>query len=144
MPAQTEVVLLRQLASYLVTPLFLADPTGTLVFYNEAAETLLGRSFDEAGEMRMEEWSSLFPVSDEHGSTPAHGTLPLIVALREQQPVSRIIRISRPGRPASALQVLAFPLVGEGRKCLGAVALTWRIDEPSGTGGHSCSHLLVG
>jgi len=55
MPTQIEVVLPRQFASYLVTSLFLADTTSTLVFYNAAAETLLGRSFDEAGEMGMEE-----------------------------------------------------------------------------------------
>ncbi len=37
MPPQQEIemILARQLASYLVMPIFVVDPAGTLVFYNE-------------------------------------------------------------------------------------------------------------
>ena len=39
MPQQEiEMILVRQLASYLAMPIFIVDPQGTLVFYNEPAE----------------------------------------------------------------------------------------------------------
>ena len=37
-----ELILMRQLASSLAMPIFLVDPSGNLVFYNEPAEQLLG------------------------------------------------------------------------------------------------------
>ena len=36
-----ELILTRQLASYLATPVFIVDAIGTLVFYNEPAEVIL-------------------------------------------------------------------------------------------------------
>jgi hypothetical protein len=44
-----QIILTRQLAGYLSVPLFLVDPKGDLLFYNEPAEALLGRRFDETG-----------------------------------------------------------------------------------------------
>jgi hypothetical protein len=41
-----EVILMRQLASYLAMPILLVDPAGTLLFYNEPAERLLGRRYN--------------------------------------------------------------------------------------------------
>jgi hypothetical protein len=55
-----QIILTRQLAGYLSVPLFLVDPKGDLLFYNEPAEALLGRRFDETGAMPAEEWSTVF------------------------------------------------------------------------------------
>ena len=52
-----ELILMRQLASYLAVPIFLVDPDGNLLYYNEPAERLLGRRYDETGEMPVAEWS---------------------------------------------------------------------------------------
>ena len=41
-----QIILTRQLAAYLSVPLFLVDPKGNLLFYNEPAEAILGRRFD--------------------------------------------------------------------------------------------------
>ena len=43
------LILARELASNLATPTLIADADGTLVFYNEAAGTLLGKRFEELG-----------------------------------------------------------------------------------------------
>ena len=53
-----ELILMRQLASYLAVPIFLVDPDGNLLYYNEPAERLLGRRYDETGEMPAAEWAS--------------------------------------------------------------------------------------
>ena len=48
------LILAREFASNLATPTLIADDQGTLVFYNEAAESVVGRPFAEIGEMPLE------------------------------------------------------------------------------------------
>ena len=44
-----EVSLARALAKSLVIPIFIVDPEGVLLFYNEPAETILGQRFEDTG-----------------------------------------------------------------------------------------------
>ena len=53
-----QIILMRQLAGYLSVPVFLVDPKGDLLFYNEPAEVILGQRFEETGRMPAEVWSS--------------------------------------------------------------------------------------
>jgi len=70
-----QIILTRQLAGYLSVPTFLVDPNGTLLFYNEPAEVLLGRRFDETGAMPAEEWSTIFaPVASFSVQSPCSGS----------------------------------------------------------------------
>src|ERR1700745_2950977 len=89
-----QIILTRQLAGYLSVPTFLVDPQGTLLFYNEPAEVLLGRRFDETGAMPAAEWSTVFsPVNGEGRPIPA-AELPLMIALTERRPAYRRFFIS--------------------------------------------------
>ena len=58
---------MKQVASYLAMPIFLVDLVGTLIFYNEPAEALLGRRYDETGDMPLEEWGTVFVPTDADG-----------------------------------------------------------------------------
>ena len=80
---EIELILARQLASYLAMPIFIVDPLGNLIYYNEPAEMILGRRFEETGEMPVEEWSTLFQPTDESGKPLAPKSLPLMVALTQ-------------------------------------------------------------
>ncbi len=122
-----EVILTRQLASCLATPIFLVDPAGTLVFYNEPAELILGQRFDETGEMPAEEWAAAYTVTDEHGGPIAPDQLPLMVALRENRPTHGRIRIVGLDNVRRLIDVTAFPLIGEDGRDFGAVALFWEV-----------------
>ena len=52
MPAyEIEIILNRQLADCLSIPVFITDTRGNLIFYNEPAEVILGKHYDETGEM---------------------------------------------------------------------------------------------
>ena len=62
-----EVILMRQTASYLAMPIFVVDPKGNLVYFNEPAEELLGLRYEEVGEMPAEEWSTIFVPTDKNG-----------------------------------------------------------------------------
>ena len=50
-----ELILARNLLTSLSTPALLVDHEAVLVFYNEAAAAVLGRSFEDAGRMTAEQ-----------------------------------------------------------------------------------------
>jgi PAS domain S-box-containing protein len=120
-----ELILVRHLASSLTTPLFLVDQAGTMVFYNEAAERVLGRRYDEAGEMSFEEWTSVFATRDEEGRPLSADDLPLVQALRTRRPAHARFDITGLDGSARTLEVSAFPIEAHGQQHLGAVALFW-------------------
>lgn len=126
---EIEVILMRQLASYLSMPIFVVDTEGTLLFYNEPAGALLGHQFDEAGEMPMEEWSTIFSPSDENGRRLPPDALPLVMALRQRQPAHRTFGITGLDGVSRKIEVVAFPLEGQGHRLLGAAAIFWGVDE---------------
>jgi PAS domain-containing protein len=120
-----ELILARHLSTSLTIPTFLVDIEGTLVFYNEAAEPLLGRRFDDAGEMAFEDWTSVYAVRDKSGRLVRSDENPLVRALRESRPIHVRVGITGLDGAARTLEVTAFPLVGQGDHRLGAVALFW-------------------
>ena len=120
-----ELILMQQLASCLAVPMLLLDPGGNVVFYNEAAERLVGRRFEETGEIPRDEWVSVFtPVSDS-GATIPLDTLPLAVAIRERRASHRAFRFRALGGEERRIEETAFPLEGQGGRFVGAVAMIW-------------------
>jgi len=126
---EIEVILTRHLASYLAMPMFIVDPVGNLVFYNEPAEGILGRRFEETGEMPASEWSTVFTPRDEAGAPLPPETLPLMIALNERRPAYRTFWISGLDGVPRHLEVTAIPLVGQSDRFLGAVAIFWEVTE---------------
>jgi PAS domain S-box-containing protein len=125
-----ERILVRHLGSRLAVPLFLVDTDGTLVFYNEAAEQLFGRRFDEAGEMTFDDWTTAFAVRDEAGRPIEIDEIPLVQALRKRRPAHSRFDITGLDGAVRTLEVAAFPLQGQGGTRLGAVALFWEAGAP--------------
>ena len=76
-----ELILLKQVAGYLATPMFLVDPDGNLLYYNEPAEELLGHRYEETGQMPLEEWGTIFSPTDSLGRPLPAEDLPLAQAL---------------------------------------------------------------
>ena len=123
-----EMILARQLASYLSTPVFLVGPEGTLLFYNEPAEAVLGRRFAETGPLGVEEWSSAWQPTDGAGDPLLPEELPLVVALRERRPANGDIWIRGQDGVRRHIEVQAIPLLGIAGGFVGAVALFWETD----------------
>jgi PAS domain-containing protein len=120
-----ELILTRQLASSLAMPIFLVDPSGSLLFYNEAAEQLLGSRYDETGEMSMRQWSSRFaPIAEDGSPVPAEA-LPLSIALQKQRAAHLAFWIRGADGVAKKVAATAFPLEGQGGRQLGAVGIFW-------------------
>jgi PAS domain-containing protein len=98
-PKSLVMILARELASNLATPLFVVDPAGTLVFFNEPAEELLGKSFSEAGELPAAEWGTMFDPRDGTGAPIPVESLPLSVALTNRRPSHAPMVITRDRKP---------------------------------------------
>jgi len=124
---EIEIILARQLSSYLSMPVFIIDPGGTLLFYNEPAERIFGLRFDDTGEMPAEKWSTLFSPSNEKGTPIPPEELPLMIALTERRPAHKGIQIQGLDRVSRNIEVTAFPIIGQAERFLGAIAIFWEV-----------------
>jgi PAS domain-containing protein len=120
-----ELILARNLLTSLSTPAFLVDAGGRLLFYNEAAGAMLGRSFEETGQMSAADWTALFgPLSDERDPIPVE-ELPLTSELRDGRPAHGRFCIRSAEGVEHTIEASAFPLVGSGAEETGAMILWW-------------------
>jgi PAS domain S-box-containing protein len=120
-----ELILLRQVASYLEMPIFLVDAKGRLVYFNEPAEPLLGSRFDEVGEMSMQDWLAAFRPSRRRGRRLPADEVPLVVALASQRPVHATLEITGLDGVRRPIEATALPLRGPQSRLLGAIAIFW-------------------
>jgi len=119
-----ELILARNLMFALSTPAFLVDEGGVLVFYNEAAGTLLGRRFEELGTVGPDEWGSMFGPFDASGAPIPYDDLPLVQAVRNGRPAHAEFAIRSTDGVSHSVEVSAFPiLTAHGSQ--GAIAVFW-------------------
>jgi hypothetical protein len=123
-----QIILIRQLAGYLSVPLFLVDPKGDLLFYNEPAEIILGRRFEETGVMPATVWSSAFTPVDDAGKPVLPEDLPLMSTLVKQRPAYKRFHIKGMNGVHRHIDVVSLPIVGLQGDFIGAVALFWEIE----------------
>jgi PAS domain-containing protein len=122
---EIEVILSRHLAECLAMPIFIVNPGGDLIFYNEPAEQILGQSFTETGMMPAQEWTTIFQPFDSEGISIAPYDLPLMIALREHHPAHKRFSIHGKDGVSREIEVTAFPLIGQADRFLGAIAIFW-------------------
>jgi PAS domain-containing protein len=120
------LILAREFASKLATATFVTDAAGDLVYYNEAAEELLGRPFGEVGEVRAEEWGSLFSVADLDGTPVPLEEMPGGVALLERRPTHRVLRITGLDGVPREISITALPLFAHADELVGTIAVFWQ------------------
>jgi PAS domain-containing protein len=123
-----DLILARNLIDTLAMPAFLVDNEAAVVFYNDAAGRLLGKSFEETGRLTRDQWGHIGPV-DEEGKPVAHERLPLTVALREGRPAHGRFRICTDERNIVEIETSALPLVSD-ETFHGALVVFWPV--PSG------------
>jgi PAS domain-containing protein len=119
------LILARDLASRLATPVFVVDHEGTLVYFNEAAEPVLGRTYAESGELRAGEWATEWSPTDDEGRPIPLEDLPLGVAFREGRASHRALRIVGGDHVARAIEVTAIPLLIAEDEIVGAISVFW-------------------
>jgi PAS domain-containing protein len=124
------LILARELASQLATATFIADVEGQLVFYNEPAEQILGRTFAEAGSMPASEWASMFKLETLEGDSLPLDQMPAAIALLEQRPAQGRIRMTGLDGVKRTISVTGIPLFSSRVECVGMIALFWQESDP--------------
>jgi PAS domain-containing protein len=126
-PRQKPLVLIlaREFASTLAMPMFVADADGNLVFYNEPAEDVLGKSYAEIGEISAEEWTKLFKPEDLSGQPLGFAERPTGIALNERRPAHAQMRITGLDGQARQISVTALPLFAHEDEFVGVLAVFW-------------------
>jgi PAS domain-containing protein len=125
---QKDVVLIlaRELASNLATPMLVLDHNGALIFFNEAAEAIMGATFATVGEIPAAEWAQKWPTADESGSPISLLESPLARAVTEQEPAHQVIVVTGLDGVKRRLSTTVYPLFGSGRRFVGAQAVFWQ------------------
>jgi len=120
-----ELILARQFGDTLSQAVFLVDPEGNLLFYNEKAEMILGVRFGETGAMSQEVWSKMFHPRDEKGNSLSSEDLPLVQTIKSHKPARGSFYINSATGERHLLNVTSIPIEGRPHRFLGAMALFW-------------------
>lgn len=119
----------ERFAEILRTPVFIVDPDGNLLFYNEAAGKVLGRRFSETGPMAASAWTRIFVPTDESGNPLLPESLPLMIALTELRPAYGTMWIRGLDNLQRHLGVAAVPITQRGGEIGGSMAVFWELRE---------------
>lgn len=125
------MILVRQLASYLFVPVLVVDTTGTVIFYNEPAERILGVRFEETGRVDREEAERLVELSEDPTAGPERLERPVDTALQQRRPVhARRWLLRRADRVRLQVELTAFPIIDHEERLLGAMVMFWEHHGP--------------
>jgi PAS domain-containing protein len=125
-----ELILARHLAISLSVPVLLIDSKGDTLYFNEAAEELVGRRFDEIDALPFEERTALLAPSDRQGRSMRPELMPGMVAMREGRPVHAELSITTPDRGLRPIEATAVPLQGVDDIVVGAWVVIWLTEGP--------------
>ena len=123
------LILARELASNLATPMFLIDAAGTLVYYNEAAELMLGKTWAEMGEITAEEFGTMLDLAEPDGTPMRKSDSPAGVAFFQRAPShKRVIATTLDGK-RTTFEATAYPLFGRTEDMHGVLTVFWEAKE---------------
>jgi PAS domain-containing protein len=124
-PKSLPLILARELASNLATPMFLMDPGGMLVFYNDAAAMLLGKPFAELGEIPSGEFGAALELTTPAGEPVRRRDSPAGVAFFERRPAHMTVMATAYDGARREFEATAYPLFGATGEMHGVVSVFW-------------------
>jgi hypothetical protein len=120
------LILARELAANLATPMFLIDAEGPLVFFNEAAELMLGRSYGEVGAITALEFGTMLDMAHLDGTPMRRRDSPAGVAFYSRKPCHRTLLATTLDGARDQFEVTAYPLFGHVGDMHGVLTVFWR------------------
>jgi PAS domain-containing protein len=124
-PKSLPLILARELASNLATPMFLLDAGGMLVFYNDAAALLLGKPFTELGEIPSGEFGAALQLTTTDGEPIRRRDTPSGVAFFDHRPAHMTVMATGYSGIRRTYEATAYPLLGATGEMHGVVAVFW-------------------
>jgi PAS domain-containing protein len=120
------LILAREFASNLSTPTLVTDERGYLVFFNEAAEAVVGKRFSEVGEVPLDDWLAGFRPRTVASEPLPREHRPTRIALEERRVAHLRYLVTSADGVDREIEVTAFPLFAQTDELVGIVALFWR------------------
>ena len=96
-----------------------------LVYFNEAADRIGGRSFAETGEMSIRQWADLLRPRSVDGLPLQHEEMPGGIAFNERRPAHARLRITGLDGVEREIATTAFPLFGPDGTFHGIMVIFW-------------------
>lgn len=134
-PKSVTLILARELATNVSTPMLLLDRQGTLVFWNEPANVVFGAPFHEVGELPATDWDGRWPVADEHGEPISLLSTKLSNVILNRTPGHQTIKVTGLDGIQRKLEATAFPLFDNRNDFIGALAVFWQVTNGHGPAG---------
>lgn len=118
-----ELVMARQWSALLTTPTLLFDDRGSLIYFNEAAALVVGRSFSESGSMASQEWHAAFRVEGPDGTVVHWDESPLAQALEAEHAMQRTVVLRGMDGQRRQVTLTSFPIRGLSQGHAGVLVL---------------------
>jgi PAS domain-containing protein len=122
------LILARELAVNLTTPMWIWDEQGVLVYLNEPAEEIIGRRYQDLGLLQQDDLPQFQP-EDLDGNPIDASQLTAVVALRDRSPSHRVMRIVGLDGVKRKIEATSFPLFTRGDELVGAVSVFWLLED---------------
>src|SRR5215469_13732540 len=106
------LILARELAANLATPMFLIDGDGILVFFNDAAELMIGKRFGEVGPITAADFGTMLDMAYLDGTPMKRRDSPPGVAFNRHEPCHRALLVTTLAGVREQWEVTAYPLFG--------------------------------
>jgi PAS domain-containing protein len=123
------LILARELASNLATPMFLLDARGLLVYFNEAAARLIGKEFTDLGEIPADQFAEALRLSLPDGQPLGLRESPAGIAFFARRPAHRSLMATSYDGVRRQYEATAYPLFGAEGEMHGVFAVFWQ-DSP--------------
>jgi PAS domain-containing protein len=124
-PKSLPLILARELAANLATPMFLMDAGGMLVFYNDAAALLLGKPFAELGEIPSGDFGASLQLSTMDGERLLRRDTPSGIAFFEHRPSHQTVMATSYDGVRRSYEATAYPLLGATGEMHGVLVVFW-------------------
>ena len=121
------LILARELASNIATPMLVLDEDGTIVFFNEPAEKVLGATFASVGEVPASEYDARWATTDPDGNEISLLRGPMARVVTDHTPAHRVIRVRGLDGVWHLIETTVYPLFASAAHFVGAVGVFWEL-----------------
>jgi PAS domain-containing protein len=128
-PKSLPLILARELAANLATPMFLSDARGMLVYWNDAAALLLGKPYAEIGEVPMGEFAAALHLATPDGELLRRRDSPGGVAFFERRPSHQTGVATSYDGTRRVVEATAYPLIGANGEMHGVINVFWEAED---------------